>query len=224
MVAWGLTEAEERKIILEVSQFSKDPLVERNMEIEALQYCHDSNSTARVFGDIIILKQETMFIKLSIGHALAQSVKLSVFEDRLEDAISSAQPIPQWLAATGRVSLSHHQINKKIGQLFILRMQINLDSNVLDIPEIFWSQRQWEPLYKAARAYLEISQRVDVLNQRMAVISDLLDMLKEHLTSLQGEYLEWIVIILVAIEVVIGVIEIYIMLNSSTFNGHGFLI
>lgn len=219
VVAWGLTESEEKSLMSEVSPFAKDRLSEDDIETEALQYCHDLNSTARVFGDIIILKQENMQVKLTIGHALAQSVKLSVFEELLEEAIFSAQPIPKLLAATGRVSLSHSQINKKIGRLFILRMHINLVSNVLDTPEIFWSQRQWEPLYKAARSYLEISQRVDVLNQRMSVISDLLDMLKEHLTSLQGEYLEWIVIILVAIEVVIGVIEIYIMINSSVFHG-----
>lgn len=219
VVTWGLTESEEKSLISEVSPFAKDRLSETDIETEALQYCHDLNSTARVFGDIIILKQENMQVKLTISHALAQSVKLSVFEELLEEAICSAQPIPKLLAATGRVSLSHNQINKKIGKLFILRMHINLVSNVLDTPEIFWSQRQWEPLYKAARSYLEISQRVDVLNQRMSVISDLLDMLKEHLTSLQGEYLEWIVIILVAIEVIIGVIEIYIMINSSVFHG-----
>ena len=49
----------------------------------------------------------------------------------------------------------------------------------------------------AIRGYLEISQRVDLLNQRVSVISDLLDMLKEHLTSSHGEQLEWIVIILI---------------------------
>lgn len=56
--------------------------------------------------------------------------------------------------------------------------------------------------------YLEIGQRVELLNQRTAVISDLLDMLKEHLTSSHGEQLEWIVIILIFFEIVIGVITI----------------
>ena len=38
---------------------------------------------------------------------------------------------------------------------------------------------------------------MELLNQRVGVISDLLDMLKEHLNSTHGEYLEWIVIILI---------------------------
>lgn len=88
--------------------------------------------------------------------------------------------------------MSRVAINKKIGHLFIMRINVNLVSNVLDTPEIFWSEPALEPLYQAIRGYLEISQRVDLLNQRVGVISDLLDMLKEHLNSSHGEQLGYI--------------------------------
>jgi len=42
--------------------------------------------------------------------------------------------------------------------------------------------------------------------------NDLLDMLKEHLTASHGELLEWIIIALIAIEIVMGIVEICIML------------
>lgn len=151
MVAWGLSEPQEKALLSEISAYSKEKLHEAHIETEALQFCHDPTSKGRVFGDIIVLREDHIFIKLSISHALAQSVKLSVFEERLEDAITSTQPIPELLAITGKVNLSNHQINQKIGQLFVLRIHINLVSNVLDTPEIFWAQRQWEGLYKAAR-------------------------------------------------------------------------
>jgi uncharacterized Rmd1/YagE family protein len=57
------------------------------------------------------------------------------------------------------------------------------------------------------------------------VISDLLDMLKEHLNSSHGEQLEWIVIILIAFEIIIGVITISIDLTSyyqDKENPHGY--
>lgn len=71
-----------------------------------------------------------------------------------------------------------------------------------------------------AIGYLEISQRVELLNQRTSVISDLLDMLKEHLTSSHGEQLEWIVIILIFFEIVIGVITICLDAVSYGRGGH----
>lgn len=40
-----------------------------------------------------------------------------------------------------------------------------------DLQEFFWSFPDLEPLYNAARSYLEISQRVDLLNARVDVSS-----------------------------------------------------
>jgi uncharacterized Rmd1/YagE family protein len=42
------------------------------------------------------------------------------------------------------------------------------------------------------------------------VISALLDMLKDHLNSTHGEQLEWVVIILIAFEIIIGVLTMCI--------------
>jgi len=58
------------------------------------------------------------------------------------------------------------------------------------------------------RGYMEISQRVDVLNQRYNIISDLLDMLRDHINKRQGEKLEKIIIALIFLEVLIGMVTI----------------
>jgi len=42
-------------------------------------------------------------IKLSISHALAQSSKLSVYEDRVTEIVESTKNLPETLAATGEV-------------------------------------------------------------------------------------------------------------------------
>lgn len=43
-------------------------------------------------------------IKLSISHALAQSAKLSVYEERVMEIVESTKDLPETLAATGEVS------------------------------------------------------------------------------------------------------------------------
>ena len=58
------------------------------------------------------------------------------------------------------------------------------------------------------RGYLEISQRVELLNQRVEVISDLLDMMKEHLNYSHSEQLEWVIIYLITFEALIGIITV----------------
>ena len=71
-------------------------------------------------------------------------------------------------------------------------LDINLVGSVLDSPELMWSEPKLLPTYEATRIYLEINQRVQLLNQKVDVISDLLQMLKQQMTHSHSEYLEWI--------------------------------
>ena len=63
---------------------------------------------------------------------------------------------------------------------------------MLDSPELMWAEPKLLPTYEATRIYLEINQRVQLLNQKVDVISDLLQMLKQQMTHSHSEYLEWI--------------------------------
>ncbi len=76
-----------------------------------------------------------------------------------------------------------------------------------------------QPLYDAARSYLEIPQRINLLNTRVEVglhkmrvlalaansldqvLQDMLQLLKESVSSKHAERLEQIVIVLIAIEI-----------------------
>jgi uncharacterized Rmd1/YagE family protein len=90
-------------------------------------------------------------VKLTISHAIAQSTKMLLFESLIEETIEATQHIPQTMAETGKVNMSRSSITKKIGQLYIMKINVNLVSNILDVPEIFWSEPRLQPLYNAIR-------------------------------------------------------------------------
>ncbi len=46
-------------------------------------------------------------------------------------------------------------------------------SNVLDTPELFWSEASLKDLYDAVREYMEITERVEALNAKLGVVKDL---------------------------------------------------
>lgn len=50
---------------------------------------------------------------------------------------------------------------------------MNLVSNVLDVPELFWSEASLGELYVGVREYLEIGERVEELNRSLEVVRDL---------------------------------------------------
>lgn len=150
-------------------------------------------------------------VKLSISHALAQSVKISLFEELVDNTISDTQDFPQEVALTGKINMNRKNIMMSIGELFILRINVNLHGSVLDSPELMWTEPHLEPIYQAARGYLEITQRIGLLNQRLEVISDLLQMLKEQLGHAHEEYLEFIVIVLIAVEILVAIINVSVL-------------
>ena len=96
---------------------------------------------------------------------------------------------------TGSLKLTRTDALKLTGKLFKLRRDVNLVSNVLDIPDLFWEEGQanLRALYDAVRDYMEISEcslfpsrmmltvsssgvRVGVLNEKLAVAEDLVSL------------------------------------------------
>lgn len=105
-----------------------------------------------MISDMITLRSADHFIKLAMSHAISQSVKLSLFEERMDASMASAAHVPKKLATTGELSMTRAQVMRMSGQLFKLRVDVNLSSNILDTPDFFWeSEPTLNPLYTAVR-------------------------------------------------------------------------
>ena len=56
--------------------------------------------------------------------------------------------------------------------------------------------------------YLEMSQRTEVLNKRLDMLRELLDVLQQQMENAHAVKLEWIVIWLIVVEVVLQVLAV----------------
>ena len=193
VVIWGMSPAQERRFLNDMSKFAETPLPPASTQTENFNFYYTKEYQARIYNDFISLREPRNYmIKLAISHALAQSVKTSLFEDLVSTTIEATAPLPALIAETGSVNLTRRELNMQVGELFILRINIHLQGSVLDSPELMWSEPQLEPVYQAVRSYLEIGQRVELLTERLDVIADLLAVLREQGSRRHGEVLEWI--------------------------------
>ncbi|KAK0446023.1 uncharacterized protein EV420DRAFT_1716747 [Desarmillaria tabescens] len=197
VVIWGMTEAQEKRFLSSLKRFEIEKLAPEDVEMEDLNYYYANYKSI-------------MMTKLSLSHALSQSVKCSLFEALISNTIEDTKDIPEIISETGKIGMPHKEIMQNIGQLFLLRTNINSVGSVLDSPEVFWSFPDLQPLYDAARSYLEIPQRVILLNSRVEVLQDMLQLLKESVSSRHAERLEQVVIVLIAIEIVLGIVTILV--------------
>ncbi|KAK7046652.1 DUF155 domain-containing protein [Favolaschia claudopus] len=213
VVIWGMTEPQERRFLSSIKRFEVERLAPDEIEMEDLNFYYANYS--RIYNDVITLRKGSSYMtKLSLSHAISQSVKISLFEQLISSTIEETKDIPEVIATTGKVGMPHKEIMQKIGHLFLLRTNINTVGSVLDSPEVFWSFPDLQPLYDAARSYLEIPQRINLLNTRVEVLQDLLQLLKESVSSKHAERLEQIVIALIAIEILLGIVTILVDLMA----------
>ncbi|RKP02632.1 hypothetical protein CXG81DRAFT_10546 [Caulochytrium protostelioides] len=212
VVFWNWSPEEEAYFRRLLAQFATHPFKVDDIEVEDFHFQYDLNGPIqpRIFNDMITLKSASPLIKLTISHACAQSVKLTLYENMMEETIEGTLPLPQMLSKYGEVKMSRNDVMRIIGKLFSLRMEVNLVSNVLDTPEIFWFEPELDGLYNAIRGYLEISQRAVVLNSRASVLSDMLSMLSEHMNSKEMTNITVIIILLILLACVIAVAEVYV--------------
>lgn len=105
-VIWGFEESQELQILTDLKQFQVSPIGAEHIEIEAFKFCHNPDLPPRLVNDVINLKSGHPMIKLTISHALAQSVKLTFFEEMVERTILRTKDIPNSLATHGTIALS----------------------------------------------------------------------------------------------------------------------
>lgn len=199
IVMWGLEEAEEKQVLDVLKRFEKEPFA----KVERDDFTFTYGEVMKIDEDEIILEGKNFLQKLAISYAIAQSVKLAVFEEGVNSTIEKSSCLPEQLAQAGQVPFSRKDIFKRMGELFIERTRINLNSNVLDVPEFFWDNPELEPIYRKTASYLDVSKRIETMNKKLTVIHDFLEILSSELNHQHSSRLEMTIIILIVIEVLL---------------------
>lgn len=203
VVFWSFSEEEEQVILSSLKEFEKNS----NTKLEMDEFTFVYGEGMRIEEDEITLHTKNTLTKLAISHGLAQSVKLTTFEDTIQATIDKTKYLPEDLSLKGKISMSRKEISKKMGELFIERNFINLHSDILDTPEFFWNYPELEPFYRRTAHYLDVSKRIEVLNKRLTVVHELFEILSNELNHQHSSRLEWTIIILIVIEVVIALLR-----------------
>ncbi|QIW97042.1 hypothetical protein AMS68_002560 [Peltaster fructicola] len=188
------------------------PLDESDFETEEFHFQYDGHiEKPRIYNDMITLRTSDHMIKLAMSHAIAQSTKLSYFEERMSRTMSEAQYVPRKLALEGRLGLERKEIVALVGRLFEGRVDINLSSNMLDSPNFFWdSEPTLFPLYQGVREYLEIKPRIQVLNERCKVFLDLAEILSDSIADVKMTRITWIIIVLIVLSILVTCTEVFL--------------
>lgn len=184
-------------------------LAQDRIETEEMEWVESDNGKSRIVSDSLLeVRQDhnhhlsSMWAKLALSNGLSDSVKLAVLEGLLDKHVEKVKNIPIVLEMGRRIPVGRAATLRLIGELLHFRAALNLDSEFLDTPDVYWSQPELEELYKSMSRSLDTKQRIAALNKKMDYAEQIAEILRSHLNESHMLRLEWAIVILVGFEVV----------------------
>lgn len=201
LVGWGVSDSDRQQLCAKLEPIIKDPI--RRPLMEQYRYSIDANQQPRIHHDTLVIPDEQPLKLLGLSHAFAQSAKLIFFEDKALELIERNAYISKQLAKYGKVALNRRKLSKLRGEMFDTSSDISLNYNLLDTPEFFWDYPELEEDYLQLARYLDLRPRIEILSRKISTIHELLDMLVAEEYHKHSSFLEWIIIVLIAVDILI---------------------
>lgn len=217
-VFWNMPQVERASVLKFLRRHQEKPYNEDLVyeEYDRMHYTYQIGPS-HLNGDEIVLRQIAdktdlnlqRLEKYAFSNALALSVSLSIWEAMLDQYVESIEFILQDLKDGKNIKMTERDVLRKAGHLLTLRHLINLRSDLLDPPDAYWDREDLEEIYIKTCQYLDIARRTRVMNEKLNHCTELTTMLQELLKDKHHTRLEWMIIILIMIEVVFEIIHTY---------------
>lgn len=156
--------------------------------------------------DRIELKELTLDRVKLISVALAQSVALEYFENRVREALARSEPIVVLLRREGRLRLTETQVLKAVGFALEVRSAVLANLTLFDSPPEAWESAAISRLDAQLFDHFDLDERLVAIKEQLTYFADLNAVLLNLLANRKSRNLEWIVITLIAVEILLFIL------------------
>ena len=138
-----------------------------------------------------------------ISLALAQSVALDSVEGEVHLAMARFKPVVTALRDEGRLVLGQKDLLRTVGFAMAVRAAVLDTLTLFDDPPETWESEALAHLDGALFDQFDLEERLAAVNQKVAYLQDAGATVLEVLARRKDQRLEWIIIILILVEVVL---------------------
>lgn len=226
MVSWQATEEEDETYLRALKSAEIGRYDDDLADVEEMNVLYDKDRPSGMLGEDIVIgamqmkESDVHFAKLAFSHGLARSTQLGVLEKYLSKYLASIEEIPIYMMKGRAPPLDAKDMMQKHGQLLFIRGLLNLHTDLVDhTPEFYWSRHDLAKYFESISRSLDIVPRIKVLNQRLDHADRLVELMNDHLSKKHGTRMEWIIIALIAVEVVFELVHYLNELNYVDLDG-----
>ncbi len=161
------------------------------------------------FGKVYLTKIDKEKVQV-ISFVISQSVALERFEKEIEQRVSELERLIGILKSGKIRKLREKELLREIGDILAVRQRTISHLSLFDKPETTWERSELERLYNKLFYEFELGDRFDILNEKIRFLADHNKILLDFISAQRGHFLELIIIILILIELLIFVVEIFL--------------
>src|SRR6202051_4381139 len=204
----GLSAAEETEFLERLQARCYGKRTPPEEEWAKIQVAKEAEEPIPVGGPISV-RELSLERLLVVSDALAKSVVLGHDEREVANVFDRTEPFARELANLGKTSRNRTDLLKLMGNALLVQHRVSGRVAVGEKPDALWDRPALERLYARLQDEYELSERVETLNRKLAVISDTATTLSDIIDTKRSLPLELIVVFLIAFEIVITFYEIY---------------
>lgn len=149
---------------------------------------------------ITIASPETKVLQIIMLN-VSQSVALDYYSELTRQLLEETNRHTEIMEQKGRLAISGKSLKKFIGKTLLLKNTIAANLYIFDSPDSTWEDERLDKLYIELKKNLDLTERFRSVEEGLGIVKDNLSLFKDTLQYRNSIFLEWIVIILIAIEV-----------------------
>lgn len=205
IVFFGIDNSEQTNIIKTVraiSHLDSTELKRENFDVEI-----DPQASYKVIFDRLIIKVISIDIAKIIMLNIAQSVALDYYIEQSNVLLNQTYQFSLELEEKGKFSIKGKRLLKYIGRLLNLKNKITKNIYIFDSPTLTWDDEYLNVINIDLSRELDIKLRHSSLQDSLSTVRENLEILKDISQHSHSDTMEWIVIILIAFEILQLIIE-----------------
>lgn len=160
---------------------------------------------AREFGfaynKIYILEGEVKLFRIIMLN-VSQSVALDYYSQQTSSLIAETNHHTQILEKKGRLDLSGKSLKKYIGRTLNLKNKISENLYIFDSPDVTWEDEKLNKVDMGLKKTFDLQVRFRNIQEGLEIVKENLDLFKDIMQHSKSLVLEWIIIILILVEVI----------------------
>lgn len=152
------------------------------------------------FDQLIVNRIDEKIIRIAMFN-LAQSIALDYYNEVSENLLTEIRGFTNDLEATGKLSISRKNMMKFIGRALNTQNDIADSIYIFDAPELVWDDEYLDSVHKGLMKYFDLRVRFSEIEYTLKIIESNLSVFREISHQKESSTMEWIIIILILVEV-----------------------